>query len=235
MLVNLGLQHAEFVQGILASPIVQASFTPLIKFILARYLHSHNQQHHTTHMFGAYNQYPHDSTANPSGDEIGAGPNQYSRTSGATDEQVLNWAIRSIGLYTHNHAENQDSMNWGEPPTIISLLVKSCPFRYFSNPRLQAILFPTLIAMCNNNAVNTRILSEAVNPKSLAGFIRSHIYANNNPNGGGGDDAAQERGLLATTCAVLMTDVDWRKAEEYFDSFQEKHTQQQQDDAESKS
>ena len=72
--------------------------------------------------------------------------------------------------------------------------------------------------MCDGNAVNTQILSEAVNPKSLAGFIRTHIYGSL---GDSRDSKTQHRATLATTCAVLMDHAAWQKAEHYFDTFQD--------------
>lgn len=124
MLVNLGLQNAELVQEILASRGVQAAFTHLIKFVLGKYLVASP---------------PPFSYSSGGGGGGGTGSRGASSVSDGQcrDEDVLNWAIRSIGLFTHGHAANQDAMHWGEPPTILSLLVKSCPFRYFSNPQLQ--------------------------------------------------------------------------------------------------
>jgi hypothetical protein len=100
--------------------------------------------------------------------------------------------------------------------------------------------------MCDGNVVNTQILSSSINPKSLAGFIRTHIYGGNggsNNSGGnsggncGGSSPVTSGSLhaatLATTCAVLMTDRDWRRAESFFDRFQQnqQHQQQQQQEA----
>lgn len=73
--------------------------------------------------------------------------------------------------------------------------------------------------MCNGNAVNTQILSEAVNPKSLAGFIRTHIYGS--LGGDTRDSRTQHSATLATTCAVLMDHAAWQKAESFFDTFQD--------------
>lgn len=84
------------------------------------------------------------------------------------------------------------------------------------------VLFPTLVAMCNGNSVNTEILSKTLNPKSLAGFIRTHIY---NSSSSTTDEAnkfhASRIATLATTCAVLMSAEDWQAAEEFFETFQQ--------------
>ena len=78
---------------------------------------------------------------------------------------------------------------------------------------IQAVLFPTLVATCNANAANTQILSKAVNPKSLAGFIRTHKY------GVKGNAATGMTSIFDTTCAALMSEAEWRDAEHFFDNF----------------
>ena len=148
----------------LVSSLLQASFTHLVKFILARYLHIHNP--HYPNAATGYNPYnPYQSAAmgrtntdnatgtssstsgNSSTASSSMGPNRSGNSSHSgsnfmeepelTDDDVLNWTIRSVGLYAHAHTANQDSMHWGEPPTSLALLVTSCPFKYFSNPQLQ--------------------------------------------------------------------------------------------------
>lgn len=110
--------------------------------------------------------------------------------------------------------------------------------------------------------VNTQILSESINPKSLAGFIRTHVFQNepdrikrsgsNNTSRQNlcglnskthaqkektgpllSEDAMPHQNTeqqnhrttslhadtLATTCALHMSDNDWRQAEKYFEKF----------------
>ncbi|KAK0060259.1 S phase cyclin A-associated protein in the endoplasmic reticulum-like isoform X2, partial [Biomphalaria pfeifferi] len=58
----------------------------------------------------------------------------------------------------------------GQPPTVLQQLC-SLPFQYFSDPRLVAVLLPSLICCCYNNNSNRDILEQELSCALLANFI----------------------------------------------------------------
>lgn len=59
----------------------------------------------------------------------------------------------------------------GRHPTVLQQLCQ-LPFRYFSDPRLVKVLFPSLIAACYNNGQNKVILEQEMSCVLLAAFIQ---------------------------------------------------------------
>ena len=58
----------------------------------------------------------------------------------------------------------------GQSPTILQQLC-SLPFKYFSDPRLTNVLFPTLMACCYNNQSNREILEQELSCVLLSNFV----------------------------------------------------------------
>lgn len=59
----------------------------------------------------------------------------------------------------------------GRHPTVLQKLCQ-LPFRYFSDPRLIRVLFPSLIAACYNNRQNKTALEQEMTCALLATFIQ---------------------------------------------------------------
>lgn len=76
----------------------------------------------------------------------------------------------SIGYFTVLHADNQAIIQSGQFPTLLQQLCV-LPFAYFSDTRLTAILLPTFIACCYDNASNKLILEQELSCTLLANFI----------------------------------------------------------------
>ena len=64
----------------------------------------------------------------------------------------------------------QAVLHAGQRPTILQQLC-CLPFEYFSDPRLEEILLPTLISCCFQNSENRRILEQELSPVMLASFL----------------------------------------------------------------
>ena len=58
----------------------------------------------------------------------------------------------------------------GQRPTILQQLC-CLPFEYFSDPRLVAVLFPTLISCCFGCEENRQMLQQEMSPAMLASFL----------------------------------------------------------------
>ncbi len=66
----------------------------------------------------------------------------------------------------------QSILQSGHQPSVLQQLC-SLPFPYFSQPDLRAVLFPTLIAACHDNAENRGILGEEMSYALLEEFMGS--------------------------------------------------------------
>lgn len=85
-------------------------------------------------------------------------------------EELLHEVVLCVGYFSVLHPDNQAIVQAGQPPTVLQQLC-ALPFQYFSDPRLVAVLFPTLIACCYNNKDNTDILEQELSCALLANFI----------------------------------------------------------------
>ncbi len=65
----------------------------------------------------------------------------------------------------------------GTPPTILQQLC-NLPFKYFSDKKLIAILYPTLICCCFENEKNKSVLETEVSSEILANFINEKLNDN---------------------------------------------------------
>ncbi|XP_033108784.1 S phase cyclin A-associated protein in the endoplasmic reticulum-like [Anneissia japonica] len=87
---------------------------------------------------------------------------------------LLHEVMLIVGYFTVFHHENQIIVQSGKTPTLLQQLC-ALPFQYFSDPRLMAILFPTLIACCHNNQENKIILEQEMSCMLLATFIEEKL------------------------------------------------------------
>lgn len=94
-----------------------------------------------------------------------------------TSEELLHEVVLCVGYFTVLNPENQVVIQSGQSPTVLQQMC-SLPFQYFSDPRLTAILFPTLIACCYVNKSNTVILEQELSCALLSNFIEEKILEN---------------------------------------------------------
>ncbi|BFZ01533.1 hypothetical protein BsWGS_04572 [Bradybaena similaris] len=85
-------------------------------------------------------------------------------------EELLHEVVLCVGYFSVLHSDNQVIIQSGQPPTVLQQLC-SLPFQYFSDPRLVAVLFPTLICCCYKNCSNRNILEQELNCTLLSNFI----------------------------------------------------------------
>lgn len=86
-------------------------------------------------------------------------------------ESLLHEVIICVGYFTVCHPDNQVVVQSGRHPTVLQKLCQ-LPFRYFSDPRLIRVLFPSLIAACYNNHQNRTALEQEMTCALLATFIQ---------------------------------------------------------------
>ena len=84
----------------------------------------------------------------------------------------MHLTIILVGYFAARHPDNQIIVQSGQQPSVLQQLC-SLPFIYFSQPDLKKVLFPTLIAACEDNSENLGILSEEMSYKLLEDFIGS--------------------------------------------------------------
>ncbi|KAK7009489.1 S phase cyclin A-associated protein in the endoplasmic reticulum-like isoform X1 [Biomphalaria glabrata] len=87
-----------------------------------------------------------------------------------TSEELLHEVVLCVGYFTVLHPDNQVIIQSGQPPTVLQQLC-SLPFQYFSDPRLVAVLLPSLICCCYNNNSNRDILEQELSCALLANFV----------------------------------------------------------------
>ena len=64
----------------------------------------------------------------------------------------------------------QSVIQSGQPPSVLQQLCQ-LPFQYFCDPRLSAVLLPSLIASCYQCQDNRVILEQELSASILAGYI----------------------------------------------------------------
>ncbi|KAK3853709.1 hypothetical protein Pcinc_039763 [Petrolisthes cinctipes] len=87
-------------------------------------------------------------------------------------DDILHNIIPLVGFFTINNKENQVVVQSGEVPSVLQQLC-NLPWQYFSEPRLTAILFPTLLACCLYNNDNLAILQHEMSFQVLDEFLQS--------------------------------------------------------------
>ncbi|KAJ3086487.1 hypothetical protein HK102_013046 [Quaeritorhiza haematococci] len=127
-------------------------------------------------------KHPHNETKQTQSD---GDPNpEISTTDSSTTESSLEFAealdvllhelILLIGYVTVGNEKNRALLRFGRAPSILQLLVGGgLPVRYFVLPRLQEILFPTLIGACFRDEDNRCIVAEEMSLEFLSSFIKS--------------------------------------------------------------
>jgi hypothetical protein len=76
-----------------------------------------------------------------------------------------------LGYNCYQNSAGQSLMHQGPfTPPIVQRLA-ALPFRFFLDPELKTILFPTLILACYNHPVNTNFLIHELNPKVLVNYL----------------------------------------------------------------
>ncbi|XP_012935798.1 S phase cyclin A-associated protein in the endoplasmic reticulum [Aplysia californica] len=85
-------------------------------------------------------------------------------------EELLHEVVLCVGYFSVLHPDNQVIIQSGQPPTVLQQ-VCALPFQYFSDPRLVAVLFPSLICCCFNNQSNKDIVEQELSCALLANFI----------------------------------------------------------------
>ena len=63
-------------------------------------------------------------------------------------------------------------MQSGHQPSVLQQLC-NLPINYFSQPELKRVLFPTLLAACHDNEVNTGVLTEEMSFSLLREYVES--------------------------------------------------------------
>ena len=82
----------------------------------------------------------------------------------------------SFRYFTLLNKDNQTVVQSGSRPSILQQLCL-LPFQYFSDPKLRAILFPTLVAACYENDENRRVVEQDLSCILLANFIDENVMA----------------------------------------------------------
>lgn len=75
------------------------------------------------------------------------------------EKVLLHLVIILVGYFSARHADNQAIVQSGHQPSVLQQLC-NLPINYFSQPELKRLLFPTLLAACHENKVNTGVLTE---------------------------------------------------------------------------
>jgi hypothetical protein len=87
---------------------------------------------------------------------------------------LMHEVLLLLGMFSLGAPRNAEALRWrwcGHP----TMLHRLCdlPFAYFCEPRLRAVLFPTLLCACLHDSVNLRILTSRLSPEHLLCFLRN--------------------------------------------------------------
>ncbi|XP_042882027.1 S phase cyclin A-associated protein in the endoplasmic reticulum-like isoform X3 [Penaeus japonicus] len=87
-------------------------------------------------------------------------------------DDILHNVIPLVGFFAVNNKENQMVIQSGEMPSVLQQLC-NLPWQYFSEPRLTAVLFPTLLACSLGNHDNMLILQQEMSFQVLEDFLHN--------------------------------------------------------------
>ena len=79
-----------------------------------------------------------------------------------------------MGYFALDEPSNQESMQWGSPPSLLSRLLE-LPFVHFHEPELVSVLFPTLIAACHASPSNTAVVSAEMSASLLDQYLAATL------------------------------------------------------------
>ncbi|OQR93385.1 S phase cyclin A-associated protein in the endoplasmic reticulum [Achlya hypogyna] len=85
------------------------------------------------------------------------------------DELVLQ-LVALLGRYALCHPAHQETLRWGHVSVLERLA--TLPFAFFCDPRYKDVLLPTLIAICDGDDENRRILANDVSCLVLVVYLR---------------------------------------------------------------
>ena len=91
---------------------------------------------------------------------------------GAASADIINEVIFLTGSFSRGNKDNAKMLGWSHSGTGLVERLCTLPVQYYMFPKLKAILFPTLVASCFEDELNTRILVENMSPQLLFNFVR---------------------------------------------------------------
>jgi hypothetical protein len=94
----------------------------------------------------------------------------------ASREELFAELVVMMGFYAQAHEHNQESLNWGRCPAPLNRLC-STHFSYFSSPLGNAILLPTLLSICVDNARALGVVAEELSPLLLSAYLKRRTDA----------------------------------------------------------
>jgi len=106
-------------------------------------------------------------------------------------DELLSEIVISIGYFTVLNKDNQIFIQTGRAPTILQQLCV-LPFSYFSDPKLRAILLPTLISCCFDSQENKVSMEQEISSTLLVSFIEDAMKS-----GSLGDTPSKNAQLLS--------------------------------------
>ena len=94
-------------------------------------------------------------------------------------KDLMHEVIILVGYFAARHVDNQLIVQSGHQPSVLQQLC-NLPFPYFSQPKLKAVLFPTLLACCHENKENTGILSQEMSWTLIDEYLKTPDGKGNN-------------------------------------------------------
>lgn len=91
----------------------------------------------------------------------------------AKSKPLCRMELNSVGDFCVRLPTQQDQLIQSSPTGSVSILPTLCglPFQYFSDARLTAILYPTLLAGCYRNGKNAAVLRGVMNVSLLTEYV----------------------------------------------------------------
>ena len=129
----------------------------------------------------------------------------YSELKGLMHEVLL-----LLGLFALCCPRNAEALRWrwSGHPTMLHRLCE-LPFGYYCDPRLRAVVLPTLLCACLHDSVNLRILTSRLSPQHLLNFLKINAQptaSQSTPLALGGEDGAAAPPPTAYTPPAALID-----------------------------